>query len=87
MSVILDRPRRMLHPEHYCSQRRVRGQSDWQSFLCKTLLFSISSRFIPALSLTPVTDPKDSGMAELAWVTSALFTIIQALPWSGASFS
>jgi hypothetical protein len=45
----------MLHPEHYCSQRRVRGQSDWLGFLCKTLSFSISSRFIPALSLTPST--------------------------------
>ena len=43
----------MLHPEHYCSQRRVRGQSDWLSFLCKTLSFSVSSRFIPALSMTP----------------------------------
>ena len=38
-------------------QRRVRGQSDWLSFLCKTLSFSISSRFIPALSLIPSTDP------------------------------
>ena len=45
----------MLHPEHYCSQRRVRGQSDWLGFLCKTLSFSVSSRFIPALSLTPAT--------------------------------
>ena len=43
----------VLHPEHYCSQRRVRGQSDWLSFLCKTLSFSVSSRFIPALSPTP----------------------------------
>ena len=43
----------MLHPAHYCAQRRVRGQSDWLGFLCKTLSFSISSRFIPALSLTP----------------------------------
>ena len=43
----------MLHPEHYCSQRRVRGQSDWLSFLCKSLSFSVSSRFIPALSLVP----------------------------------
>ena len=47
----------MLHPEHYCSQRRVRGQSYWLSFLCKTLSFSISSRFIPALSLTPSSNP------------------------------
>ena len=46
----------MLHPEHYCSRRRVRGQSDWLGFLCKTLSFSVSSRFIPALSLTPFTD-------------------------------
>ena len=45
----------MLHPEHYCSRRRVRGQSDWLGFLCKTLSFSVSSRFIPALSLTPFT--------------------------------
>ncbi len=45
----------MLHPEHYCSQRRVRGQSYWLGFLCKTLSFSVSSRFIPALSLTPET--------------------------------
>ena len=45
----------MLRPEHYCSQRRVRGQSDWLSFLCKTLSFSVSGRFIPALSLTPFT--------------------------------
>ena len=45
----------MLHPEHYCYQRRVRGQSDWLSFLCKTLLFCVSSRFIPALSLAPTT--------------------------------
>ena len=42
----------MLHPEHYCSQRRVRGQSYWLGFLCKTLSFFVSSRFIPALSLT-----------------------------------
>ena len=47
----------MLHPEHYCSQRRDRGQSDWLSFLCKSLSFSVSSRFIPALSLTLFTDP------------------------------
>ena len=47
----------MLHPEHYCSQRRVRGQSDWLSFLCKTLSFSVSSRFIPALSLAPFMTP------------------------------
>jgi len=39
----------MLHPEHYCSLRRVRGQSDWLIFLCKTLSFSVSSRFITAL--------------------------------------
>jgi hypothetical protein len=45
----------MLHPEHYCSQRRVRGQSDWLSFLCKSLSYSISSRFIPAPSPTPFT--------------------------------
>ncbi len=47
----------MLHPEHYCSQRRVRGQSYWLGFLCKTLSFSVSSRFIPALSLTPELSP------------------------------
>ena len=45
----------MLHPVHYCSQRRVRAQSDWLSFLRKTLSYSDSSRFIPALSLTPAT--------------------------------
>jgi len=45
----------MLHPEHYCSQRRVRGQSQWLVVLCKTLSFSIPSRFIPALSLTTIT--------------------------------
>jgi hypothetical protein len=45
----------MLHPEHYCSQRRVRGQSHWLGFLCKTLSFSVSSRFIQELSLTPMT--------------------------------
>ena len=36
----------------YCSQRRVRGQSDWLSFLCKILSFSVSSQFILALSST-----------------------------------
>jgi hypothetical protein len=43
----------MLHPERHRSQRRACGQSYWQGFLCKTLSFSVSSRFIPALSLTP----------------------------------
>jgi hypothetical protein len=42
----------MLHPERHRSQRRACGQSYWLGFLCKTLSFSIPSRFIPALSLT-----------------------------------
>jgi hypothetical protein len=50
----------MLHPEHYCSQRRVRGQSDWLGFLCKSLSYSISSRFIPALSLTLMMSSDDT---------------------------
>ena len=49
----------MLHPEHHCSQRRVRGQSYWLGFLCKTLSFSVSSRFIPALSPTLSTLDRD----------------------------
>lgn len=40
------------HPERHRSQRRACGQSYWLGFLCKTLSFSIPSRFIPALSLT-----------------------------------
>jgi len=31
-----------------------RGQSDWLTLLCRTLSFLIPSRFIPALSLTPI---------------------------------
>jgi uncharacterized membrane-anchored protein len=42
----------MLHPERHRSQRRACGQSQWLVVLCKTLSFSIPSRFIPALSLT-----------------------------------
>ena len=45
----------MLHPERHRSRRRACGQSYWLGFLCKTLSFSIPSRFIPALSLTPFT--------------------------------
>jgi hypothetical protein len=43
----------MLHQRCRHPPRTVRGQSYWLSFLCKTLSFSIPSRFIPALSLTP----------------------------------
>ena len=46
--------RRMLHPERHRSQRRACGQSQWLVVLCKTLSFSFPSRFIPALSLTPI---------------------------------
>jgi hypothetical protein len=44
----------MLHPERHRSQRRACGQSQWLVVLCKTLSFSFPSRFIPALSPTPV---------------------------------
>ena len=47
----------MLHPQHYCSQHRDRGQSYWLSSLCKSLSYSASSRFIPALSLTQKRKP------------------------------
>jgi hypothetical protein len=39
-------------PTAGCFRRRACGQSYWLGFLCKTLSFSIPSRFIPALSLT-----------------------------------
>ena len=52
----------MLHPVHYCSRRRVCGQSYWLGFLCKTLSFSVSSRLIPALSLTPSFLPSERDM-------------------------
>jgi hypothetical protein len=42
----------MLHPRGDPRQRTVRGQSNWLSFLCRTLSFPILSRFIPALSLS-----------------------------------
>ena len=45
----------MLHPERHRSQRRACGQSQWLVVLCKTLSFSFPSRFILALSLTPIT--------------------------------
>ena len=45
----------MLHPERQCAQLRGCGQSQWLVVLCKTLSFSIPSRFIPALSLTSST--------------------------------
>jgi len=38
------------HPRRCCHQRTTRGQSDWLSFLCRTLASPIPSRFIPALS-------------------------------------
>ena len=74
----------MLHPEHYCSQRRVRGQSYWLSFLCKTLSFSVSSRFIPALSLssqrTPPTTTDKGGpiykVGTLIYTPAALLTVM-----------
>jgi hypothetical protein len=61
----------MLHPEHYCSQLRVRGQSDWLSFLCKSLSHSVSSRIIPALSQTPKKPQRD-----FALLRNALLAVI-----------
>ncbi len=44
----------MRHPGCYQRQRTVRGQSDWLGLLCRTLVCPTPSRFIPALSLSPL---------------------------------
>jgi hypothetical protein len=55
-------PHRMTESIRYkmlqCGDRPQR-----QGFLCKTLSFSIPSRFIPALSLTPSTYPQETSCA------------------------
>ena len=47
-------PLPLLHPRCYHHQRTTRGQCNWLCFHCRTLSFPIPSRFIPALSLTPL---------------------------------
>jgi len=42
----------MLHPGCYHPQRTIRGRCDWLDLHRKTLSFSTSSRFIPALSMS-----------------------------------
>ena len=44
-------PLPMLHPPCCHDQRTGRGQSYWLGLLCRTLSFSVPSRFIPALSI------------------------------------
>ena len=46
-------PSPMLHPGCCHPRRTGRGQGQWLAVPCKTLSFSIPSRFSPALSLTP----------------------------------
>ena len=47
----LDVPLPLLHPSRYRDQRTTRGQRIWLGFRRKTLSFSTSNRFIPALSV------------------------------------
>lgn len=61
----------MLHPERHRSQRRACGQSYWLGFLCKTLSFSIPSRFVPALSLSLSTLPRPDPIECLCSITDA----------------
>jgi hypothetical protein len=49
----LDVPLPLLHPRSYHRQRTTQGQRIWLGFHCKTLSFSTSNRFIPALSERP----------------------------------
>ena len=69
------------HLQGYPRRRTVRGQSDWLGLLCRTLSFPIPSRFIPALSPTPLfSQSLNPGVHEPHLGMESVLIVVQALP-------